>query len=219
MFGIKKNIETITKIIGILIIFIGISHFYVTLGIIDFKEDIHGPDIFLLILTVLIIAAGFSLLLFRYYFGKLMKSIATGIILTGLCVLIFLIYLFYPLKTIQNSDVASLILGSILVIVGLGIFKIQNWARQTTLPAMIAHLSLGFFILFQTTRYVLLPFIAFDAPRYIIFSSITTIAIDFIFYRLIPTVFIFYFLNRKDIKELFKNKAAQNQPVGELAGV
>lgn len=137
------------------------------------------------------------------------KILGIMIIGAGLCLLLLDIYYIYLIEAIENlSDLYYLIFGLLLLVAGLGLIKFKSWARKIMLYTTTAHLLFGILYLFDLIRLFILPSeidcINTDYQQSIYF--IFVIAITFVIMFVIPTVGIFYLLNRKEIKELFKRE-------------
>jgi uncharacterized membrane protein len=137
------------------------------------------------------------------------KILGIMIIGVGLCLLLLQIYSIYLIEAIENlSDIYYLIFGLLLLVAGLGLIKYKSWARKIMLYTMTAHLLFGILHLFDLIRlYISLSEIDcintdYHQSIYCIFG----IAITFVFMFVIPTVGTLFFLNRKEIKELFKKE-------------
>ena len=136
---------------------------------------------------------------------KQIKIIGAGVMLAGLSLLILGIYFVYCFGAFQDlSDIYYLIFGALLLVAGFGLFKFRSWARKMMLYTMAAHLFAGIFDLFCSIRIIFPPKIGhINTDYHLLIYAILVIAIMFIIMSVLPALGVFYFLNRKEIKDIF----------------
>ena len=148
---------------------------------------------------------------------KQIKIIGIMVILASISLLILGIYFVYCFGAFQDlSDIYYLIFGALLLMAGLGLVKYKSWARKMLLYTMAAHLFAGIFDLFCSIRIIFPPKNGHISTDYhLLIYAILVMAIMFIIISVLPTVGVFCLLNRKEIKELFREKKIITKQSGE----
>ena len=139
---------------------------------------------------------------------KQVKIIGIGVMLGGLSLLILVIYSIYCSGSFQElTDLYYLLFGPLLLIAGFGLVKFRSWARKMMLYTMAAYLVAGIFDLYYSIGIVLPPKNDhINTDYHLLIYAILTIVITFVIMSVLPTAGIFYFLKRKEIKELVLRK-------------
>ena len=137
------------------------------------------------------------------------KIIGTIVTLVGLRLLIEVIYFIYCAGTISGLlEPYGLLFCSLLIIGGFGLIKLKSWARKMMMYAMIVHLIVGIFYVFNLIKPLLLPpgIDCMNIDHSLLIRAVLAIAIPFLTMYFVPAVSMLYFLNKNETKELFRRK-------------
>ena len=139
---------------------------------------------------------------------KQVKIIGIGIMLAGLSLLIIVFYFIYNYGSFLGFlDIYFLLFGSLLLIAGLGLVKFRSWARKMMLFNMALYFLVG---IYELLSWIMIIFFISTDYRLFIYALIVFL-IMFVIMILLPTIGVFCLLNKKQIKDVFGQKAITNQ--------
>ena len=139
---------------------------------------------------------------------KQVKIFGTIVMLGGLSLYILEIYFVYNYGSFLGFlDIYFLLFGSLLLIAGIGLVKLRNWARKMMLFNMALYFLVGMYELLSWA--VIIFFVSTD--YHLFMYAVIVFVITFVIMILFPTIGVFCLLNKKQIKDVFGQKAITNQ--------